>query len=67
MSQNELSQIVFMFSDKHTDILESKNEFTEIQEALQNCLQFQDLEIDLIPKYKFFQIKKNKILRKSHE
>lgn len=59
MSQNELSQMVFTFSEKHTDLLDSKDDFTEIQEVLKNCKLFKNLELKLIPRYKFFQIKKS--------
>ena len=64
MSQNQLSQLVFMFNDKTTDLLD-KDEFTEIQNVLKDCQLFQDLETDLVPTYKFFQIKKTQIKRES--
>lgn len=59
MSQNELSQMVFQFNNKPTELLNDANDFTEIQEALVGCQQFRDVEKENIPSYKFFQIKKS--------
>ena len=54
MSQEELTQTVFMFSDKNMDLFDSKNEFRDIQEALKNCTHYKDADIEVIPTFKFF-------------
>jgi hypothetical protein len=59
MKQNDISQRVFMFSDKSEDLFNSANEFSEIQAAIKGCSQFRGLDLENIPTYKFFQIKRN--------
>ena len=54
--------MVFMFSNENTDLLNNNNQSTEIQKMLQKCKIFQDVEIDLVPTYNFFQIKKSHII-----
>ena len=59
-TQNQLSQMVFMFSDQNLTPLDG-NEYTQIQEVLKDCAIFSDQGIEVVPKYKFFQIKKSQI------
>ena len=42
--QNDLSQMVFTFNEKHIDLLDSSDEFSEIQDILKNCALFKDFE-----------------------
>ena len=50
-----------MFSDKNMGLLDKDSSFSEFQEALAKCKLFCDVEKQLIPKYKFFQIKKTQV------
>lgn len=59
LSQNQLSKMVFMFSDKRADLLKDQAESTELQAELHKCKLFKKVEKELVPKYRFFQIKKS--------
>lgn len=54
MSQSELSQAVFTLSDRHMELLEADNEITPLQNKLAKCKQFEGLDIELVPRYRFF-------------
>ena len=58
LTQSQLSQMVFMFSDQNLKLLDG-NDYTQMQDVLKNCAIFRDADIDVVPKYKFFQIKKS--------
>lgn len=53
MNQNDLSSAVFTMTDKHIELLQIDNEVTPLQLTLAKCKQFQGLEIELVPKYRF--------------
>ena len=59
MKQNDISSRVFMFNDKAKDLFNSANEFSEIQSAIKGCSQFKGLDLENIPTFKYFQIKRN--------
>ena len=65
MPASHLSQMVFTFSKKQFGLLDSNSDFQQIQLALKKCKQFQDSELESIPKYRYFQIKKSAIGRSS--
>lgn len=58
MQQDEINKKVFVFGTTHGDLLESQEELTEIQKALKHTKIMKDLQLNLIPSYRFFQIKK---------
>ena len=50
---------MFTLSDRHIELLEADNEITSLQNKLAKCKQFDGMEIELVPRYRFIQIKKN--------
>ena len=52
--------MVFMFSDESLNLLDG-TDFNHIREALTNCTIFKDADVEIVPTYKFFQIKKSLI------
>ena len=52
--------MVFMFTNESRNLLDC-SDFTQIQSMLKDCAIFRDQELDVVPTYKLFQIKKSKI------
>ena len=48
-----------MFDSKWVNMLECNQDFTEIQKILMGCHLFTDLDKNMVPTYKFFQIKRS--------
>ena len=58
---NDLCQRIFMFENKGGKLVTDKNEHNQIQQALQECSIFEGLDIQNVPSYRFFQIKKHMV------
>lgn len=49
---------MFVFGQTQGDLLDAAVEATDIQKALKQTSIMKDIQLDLIPSYRFFQIKK---------
>ena len=50
--------MVFLFSDESLRLLDG-NDFNKIRDMLKDCTIFKEADLDVVPSYKFFQIKKS--------
>lgn len=58
---NDLSQKIFMFENKNGNLVQENKKSNKIQEALRKCSLFNGMDIENIPNFRFFQIKKHMV------